>query len=133
MDANASNARESFLLSRHTPPWATTMANMQCNVDRSFSLQDLDVVHLDVYNTLRLLVSLQLELQSQEMLAKHWRHLAKKEAKAAKAAKEAGTEHVPAAETPEATFLPRLLADFLQVQSLAYLTWTIHAPGIQGR
>ena len=58
---------------------------------------------------------LQLELQSQDMLAKHWRHLAKREAKAVKAAKEAGTAHVPAAETPEATFLPLLLADFLQV------------------
>ncbi len=80
----------------------------------------LDLLNLDAYDTatLRLLVSLQLELQSQEMLAKHWRHLAKKEAKAAKAAKEAGTEHVPAAETPEATFLPRLLADFLQVHTL---------------
>ena len=64
---------------------------------------------------LKPLVLLQLELQSQEMLAKHWRHLAKKEAKAAKAAKESGTAHVPAAETPEATFLPRLLSDFLQV------------------
>lgn len=52
------------------------------------------------------------------MLAKHWRHLAKKEAKAVKAAKEAGTEHVPVAETPEATFLPLLLADFLQVSFL---------------
>ena len=58
---------------------------------------------------------LQLELQSQEMLTKHWRHLAKKEAKAAKAAKDAGTQHVPAAETPEATFIPLLLADFLKV------------------
>jgi len=58
---------------------------------------------------------LQLELQSQDMLAKHWRHLAKREAKAVKAANEAGTTHVPAAETPEATFLPLLLADFLQV------------------
>ena len=58
---------------------------------------------------------MQLELQSQEMLAKHWRHLAKREAKAVKAAKEAGTAHVPAAQTPEATFLPLLLADFLQV------------------
>jgi len=60
-------------------------------------------------------IFLQLELQSQDMLAKHWRHLAKREAKAVKAAKEAGTAHVPAAETPEATFLPLLLADFLQV------------------
>lgn len=65
---------------------------------------------------LKPLLLLQLELQSQEMLAKHWRHLAKKEAKAAKAAKEAGMAHTPAADTPEATFLPRLLSDFLQVR-----------------
>ncbi len=82
---------------------------------------------------LTLILLLQLELQSQEMLAKHWRHLAKKEAKAAKAAKEAGTEHVPAAETPEATFLPRLLADFLQVHSLRSLICPFHASGIQER
>ncbi len=50
---------------------------------------------------------LQLELQSQEMLTKHWRHLAKKEAKAAKAAQEAGSAHTPAAQTPEATFPSR--------------------------
>ena len=49
------------------------------------------------------------------MLAKHWRHLAKKEAKAAKAAKDAGTQHIPAAENPEATFIPLMLADFLKV------------------
>ncbi len=49
------------------------------------------------------------------MLAKHWRHMAKKEAKAAKAAKDSGPLHVPAAETPEATFIPLLLADFLKV------------------
>ena len=69
--------------------------------------------------TLMSLAFLQLELQSQEMLAKHWRHLAKKEAKAVKAAQEAGTAHTPAAQTPEATFLPRLLADFLQVSFLS--------------
>ncbi|CAK0785152.1 hypothetical protein CVIRNUC_008358 [Coccomyxa viridis] len=60
---------------------------------------------------------LQLEMQSQEMLARHWRHLAKKEAKACTAAEKAGSEHVPAAQTPEATFLSLLLTDFLQILS----------------
>ena len=51
------------------------------------------------------------------MLARHWRHLAKKEAKACTAAEKAGSERVPAAQTPEATFLPLLLTDFLQVKT----------------
>ncbi len=51
------------------------------------------------------------------MLARHWRHLAKKEAKACTAAEKAGSEHVPAAQTPEATFLSLLLTDFLQVKT----------------
>ena len=51
------------------------------------------------------------------MLARHWRHLAKKEAKACTAAEKAGIEHVPAAQTPEATFLPLLLTYFLQVKT----------------
>ena len=54
----------------------------------------------------------QLELQLHDTLAKHWRHLAKKEAKAVK---DAIAGHVPVAQRPEATFLPALLADFLQV------------------
>ena len=36
-------------------------------------------------------------------LAKHWKHLAKKEAKAAAAA---GDSHTPVQQRPEATFLP---------------------------
>ena len=54
------------------------------------------------------------------MLARHWRHLAKKEAKACTAAEKAGSEHVPAARTPEATFLPLLLTDFLQVKKYCH-------------
>ena len=46
---------------------------------------------------------LQLELHDQPQLAKHWKHLAKKEAKAAAAAQEG---HVPVQQRPEATFLP---------------------------
>jgi hypothetical protein len=53
---------------------------------------------------------LQLELHAQPQLAKHWRHLAKKEAKAA-----AQEGHVPVQSRPEATFVPALLSDFLAV------------------
>ena len=61
------------------------MTNMRCeSVYLSILIQNSRDTAM-----LTLILLLQLELQSQEMLAKHWRHLAKKEAKAAKAAKEA--------------------------------------------
>lgn len=44
---------------------------------------------------------------------KHWRSLAKKEARAAK---EAGDAHVPVVERPEAAFIPSLLDEFLEVR-----------------
>ena len=44
---------------------------------------------------------------------KHWRSLAKKEARAAK---EAGDAHVPVVERPEAAFIPSLLDEFLGVR-----------------
>ena len=59
-------------------------------------------------------VCAQLELQTHETLAKHWRHLAKREAKAVK---EGAPGHVPAAQRPEATFLPALIADILRVRT----------------
>lgn len=62
----------------------------------------------------------QLELDANETLAKHWKRLAKKEAAAAAAAaKEAGegqSAHVPVAQRPEACFLPSLLTEFLEVR-----------------
>ena len=65
----------------------------------------------------------QLELQSHDTLAKHWRHLAKKEAKAVK---DGVPGHVPVAQRAEATFLPALLADFLQVSAIG---WVYVGPG----
>ena len=56
---------------------------------------------------------LQFELHEHPQLAKHWKSLAKKDAKAAAAAAAAKKIHVPAAESPEATFLPELISDFL--------------------
>ncbi len=78
---------------------------------------------------------MQLELGANETLAKHWKRLAKKEAAAAAAAAageaavgdsaaagDAAAEggpgkdaHVPVAQRPEATFLPSLLSEFLEV------------------
>ncbi len=43
---------------------------------------------------------------------KHWRSLAKKEARAAK---EAGEAHVPVAQRAEAAYIPSLLTEFLDV------------------
>ena len=62
---------------------------------------------------LRQLSPAQLELQTHEVLVKHWRSLAKKEARAAK---EAGDAHVPVVERPEAAFIPSLLDEFLGVR-----------------
>jgi intron-binding protein aquarius len=56
---------------------------------------------------------LQLELHEQEPLAKRWRHMIKKDAKAA--AKDAG--HVPLKEKPEATFFAGMLDEFLTTLS----------------
>mmetsp|Transcript_15961 Transcript_15961/g.37841 ORF Transcript_15961/g.37841 Transcript_15961/m.37841 type:complete len:1392 (+) Transcript_15961:941-5116(+) len=54
---------------------------------------------------------LKVELQGQTSLAKHWKHLAKKEAKAAK---KEGDAHVPITERPEVTFIPEMVDDFLE-------------------
>lgn len=74
------------------------------------------------YNAHAVSLSPQLELDANETLAKHWRRLAKKEAAAATAAaqangapEEAKPAHVPVTERPEATFLPSLLSEFLEV------------------
>ena len=58
---------------------------------------------------------LQLELHDQPQLARHWKHLAKKEAKAAAAAAAAaaGEAYTPVERRPEAAFLPALLEEFL--------------------
>jgi len=49
----------------------------------------------------------QLELFRHPQLEKHWRHLQRKEAKAAKQ-----EGHVPMTETPQVTFLPSLVDEF---------------------
>lgn len=54
---------------------------------------------------------LQLELHAQPQLAKHWKNLAKKEVKAA-----AKAGHVPIKQRPEATFIPGLVEEFLEVR-----------------
>ncbi len=59
---------------------------------------------------------LQLELHEHPQLAKHWKHMAKKDAKKAQAA---ASGYVPASESIDATFLPSLLADFLEHLSSA--------------
>lgn len=80
---------------------------------------------------MRALLCTQLELGANETLAKHWKRLAKKEAAAAAAAATAGDTaaagdaaaeggpareaHVPVIQRPEATFLPSLLSEFLEV------------------
>jgi len=56
----------------------------------------------------------QLELQTHEMLVKHWRSLARREARAAK---EAGEAHVPAAQRPEAAYIPSLLSEYLEARA----------------
>ncbi|KAI8476245.1 MAG: hypothetical protein J3K34DRAFT_511964 [Monoraphidium minutum] len=62
---------------------------------------------------------LQLELHAQPALAKRWKALLKKDAKAAKEAAKGGEggggggEYVPAARRPEATFLPGLVDELL--------------------
>lgn len=61
---------------------------------------------------------LQLELHEHPQLAKHWRHLAKKDAKKAAAGNKSG-DYVPASESVEATFLPSLLTGFLEHLSSA--------------
>lgn len=53
----------------------------------------------------------QLELHTHEQLDKAWRRLAKRDAKQA----QSDPDHVPAAQQPEAVFLPQMLDEFLQV------------------
>lgn len=65
----------------------------------------------------------QLELQTHEVLVKHWRSLAKKEARAAK---EAGDAHVPVVDRPEAAFIPSLLDEFLEVRQRLAGVWHGH-------
>lgn len=61
-------------------------------------------------------VILQLELQANESLQTYWKKLRKREAKAAKEA-----AHVPIQQRPEVTFLPSLMAEFLEVSNTFYL------------
>jgi intron-binding protein aquarius len=70
---------------------------------------------------------LQLELHEHPQLAKHWRHMAKKNAKKAAQAAAANKsgDHVPASQSIDATFLPSLLTDFLQ-----HLSSAIDAHGV---
>lgn len=59
---------------------------------------------------------LQLELQDNAQLEKHWRYLMKKEAKAAKAAaKEGSPAPPPLKDRPESAWLPTLVDDFLSL------------------
>ena len=59
---------------------------------------------------------LQIELHANEdVLAKPWKQLAKRETKAAAAAEAAGKQHLPITERSETTFIPALLTEFLQV------------------
>jgi hypothetical protein len=81
-------------------------------------LQVLKLVSLPVWHSLSP-GRLQLELAAQPALAKRWKTLLKKEAKAAKAAaaaKDAGAAAAAAAELPkaEASFLPGMLQEFLK-------------------
>jgi intron-binding protein aquarius len=62
---------------------------------------------------------LQLELHEHPQLAKHWKHMAKKDAKKAQVA---GVGYIPTSESIEATFLPSLLTDFLEHLSSAVNT-----------
>ncbi|KAL4443940.1 hypothetical protein ABPG75_011677 [Micractinium tetrahymenae] len=77
--------------------------------DEAVRAQVLRLVSLPLWHALSR-GRLQLELHDQPQLAKHWKHLAKREAKAAK---EEG--HVPVQQRPEAAFLPGLLDEFLVV------------------
>ncbi|PSC68726.1 Intron-binding aquarius [Micractinium conductrix] len=77
--------------------------------DEAVRAQVLRLVSLPLWHALSR-GRLQLELHDQPQLAKHWRHLAKREAKAA-----AQEGHVPVALRPEAAFLPGLLDEFLAV------------------
>lgn len=61
-----------------------------------------------------ILWSLQLELHTHEPLDKAWRRLAKRDAKQAAA----DADHVPAAQQPEAVFLPQMVNEFLEVRLL---------------
>lgn len=54
----------------------------------------------------------QVELHNHEQLDKAWRRLAKRDAKQASA----DPDHVPAAQQPEAVFLPQMLDEFLEVR-----------------
>ena len=58
---------------------------------------------------------LQLELSKNAQLEKHWRYLMKKEAKAVKAAAKGGAPHVPLSQRPDATWLPALVDEFLNI------------------
>ncbi|EFN59246.1 hypothetical protein CHLNCDRAFT_29663 [Chlorella variabilis] len=89
--------------------------------DEAVRAQVLRLVSLPLWHALSR-GRLQLELHDQPQLAKHWRHLAKKEAKAAQQ-----EGHVPVHQRPEATFLPgkpwpqagqsSLLTEYLEVLS----------------
>lgn len=70
--------------------------------DEAVRAQVLRLVSLPLWHALSR-GRLQLELHDQPQLAKHWKHLAKREAKAAAAA---GDAHVAVQQRPEAAFLP---------------------------
>lgn len=85
--------------------------------DEMVRAQVLRVVSLPLWHALSP-GRLQLELHAHEALARHWKTAAKKEAKAAKKAKE-GAEgecaYMPIAQRPDVRFLPSLLDEFLAV------------------
>jgi hypothetical protein len=62
----------------------------------------------------------QLELFARPNLAELWKRYAKKDARDAKKAAEAGTEHTPASQSPQATFIPSLIDEFLEVFPVTY-------------
>ena len=64
---------------------------------------------------------MQLELHQHPSLAKRWRALERREAKLEKAAESSGTPYVPLSHRPDATFLPSLLDEFLEVRHCVWL------------
>lgn len=71
--------------------------------------QVLKLVSLPLWHSLSA-GRLQLEMHSQPTLVKHWKHLVKKEGKAA-----GKPDYLPPKQRPESAFLPGLLEEFLSV------------------
>lgn len=72
------------------------------------------------------LLLLQMELHQHPDLAKKWRALERREAKLEKAAAAAGSPYVPLANRLDATFIPSLIEEFLQVGISHYFEQSSH-------